>query len=120
MRPQSAQLMRRSPLPAVFVVCHSYLLDNGRDSLANTDAHRGDAERDSAPTHLMRQRHYQPCARTSQWMPQCDRAAVYVEPLFVDLQIGVAREHLRAESFVDLEQVDVADFQSGARQRFMR
>ena len=108
----NAAIATTPELRAVFVACRSYLLDNGRDSLADPDTHRRDAERGSAPAHLMRQRHHQPRARASQRMPKCDRAAVHVEPLFVDLEIGVAREHLRAERLVDFEQVDVADFQS--------
>src|SRR5271156_7177906 len=109
MRPRST----RSPPPhrarAILVACRSYLLDDGRDSLAYPDTHRRDSERGSAPAHLMRQGHDQPCARASQRMPKCDCAAIYVEPLLVNLEIGIAGEHLCAEGLVDFEQVDVAD-----------
>src|SRR5271155_2320054 len=119
-RTRSAPARLRLRACAVPVAWCSYLLDNGRDSLADPDTHRRHAERDSAPAHLMRQRHHQPRPGASQRMAERDRAAVQVEALFVNFEIGVAREHLRGELLVDFEQVDVADFESRTRQRFVR
>src|SRR5580704_7213448 len=117
---RSTRATPQEPARAAVVAGRSYLLDNRRDSLAYPDTHRRDAQRGSASAHLMCERYDQPRARASKRMPKCYCAAINVEPFFVDLEIGVAGEDLRGESLVDFEQVDVADFQPGARQCLVR
>ena len=49
-----------------------------------------------------------------------DGAAVDVELVEVDAQVAVARDDLRGERLVDLDQVDVVDGHAGALQRLLR
>jgi hypothetical protein len=49
-----------------------------------------------------------------------DGAAVDVEFFRIDAELANAREHLRCEGFVELDQIDLFDCQAGASQRFLR
>ena len=52
-------------------------------------------------------------------MPQRDRAAIDIDALHVGVQLALPRQHDRRESLVDLEQIDVVDRQSRARQNLL-
>ena len=46
-------------------------------------------------------------------MPECDGAAVDVEPIRVDRQLLEAREHLGGEGFVELDEIDLIEREAG-------
>ena len=56
-------------------------------------------------------------SRVAERVAERDRAAVDIEPVLVDRELGEAAEHLRGEGFVDLDQVDVIGRQPGAIER---
>src|SRR5262249_23251112 len=84
-------------------------LDEDRDPLSPADACRRDPVAPPAPTKLEEQREDEPRPRGAERMAQRDRAAVDVHLVAVELQRLLAREVLRGERLVDLEQVDVPE-----------
>ena len=46
-------------------------------------------------------------------MPEGDRAAVNVELRAIEAQVALARQHLRGERFVQLDEVDVVESDAG-------
>src|SRR4051812_24367624 len=56
---------------------------------------------------LVQDRGCQLCARAAKWMPERDSPAIHVQPIGVDRQLAQAREHLRRERLVQLDQVDL-------------
>ena len=49
-------------------------------------------------------------------MAERDRAAVDVQPLGIDRQLAQAREHLRGERLVQLDEIDLVERQAGQLQ----
>ena len=64
------------------------------------------------PLHLVEQRRRQLRAGAAERMAERDRAAVHVQPLRIDRQLLQAREHLRRERFVQLDEIDLIERQS--------
>src|SRR5262249_51739012 len=94
-----------------------HLLEDRGDSLTDADAHRRDPQRNPTSAHLVGQRYCQPRARTSERMPQGHGSAVYIELLFVDLEVAVTRDDLRGKRLIAFEQADILDTQTGAAER---
>src|SRR5262245_48760659 len=82
-------------------------------SLSAADAHRHQAVARLAPLHLVQERRRQLGAGAAQRMTQRNRAAVDVQFLRIDRQLAETREHLRRESLVPLDPVDLVERQDG-------
>src|SRR5881628_32909 len=70
---------------------------------APADAQRGQPQRVALLPHLVRARQNDPCPGHPDGMPQRDGSAVRVQPVVVELQLAVAREDLRGEGLVQLD-----------------
>src|SRR3989441_6094942 len=82
-------------------------LDDGRDPLAEADAHRLEPVATAAPLKLVEQGRHELCAGAAEWVAERDRAAVDVHPAHGRTQLPFPCEHDRGESLVDLEEVDL-------------
>src|ERR1700730_5874276 len=98
----------------------STVLEDGGDALAAADALRG--ERIALALSRQQRRRLAGDARAAgpQGMAEGDGAAVEIGFLLVDAEFAHAGDRLRGESFVDLDDVDVLDGESGALQRLLR
>ena len=95
---------------APFVPCarrHATPLENACGAHAAADAHRHEPVARAPPLHFIQEARRQLRAGAAQRMAERDRAAVDVEPIFVHRQLAKARQHLRGERFVQLDEVDV-------------
>src|SRR5262245_8895760 len=95
-------------------------LNDGSDPLAHANTHGRQATRAVAPLHLMNQTRHDARAAASERMPQRDRPAINVDFARIHVQLLDARERLRREGLVQLDQVDVVNRQTGAFERFGR
>src|SRR3954471_13820485 len=78
-------------------------LDEHGEALPHTDAERCQAAAGVLPLHPAQQRHRQPRAAASEWMPEGDRATVGVDSVDVEAEPVDAGKHLRRERLVDLD-----------------
>src|SRR3954470_8868115 len=93
--------------------------EDRRHTLAATDAHRLETERLVLELQPVDQRAGDARAGHAERVADGDRAAVHVEPLDVDAELLVRRDHLSGERLVDLDQVDVADGHVRAGERLL-
>src|SRR5258706_2258558 len=105
----------RGPL-STLTVCFRRRFQQDRDPLAATDAGAGDAVAPPAPAELEEERQDQARPRGAERVAEGDRPAVHVDPLAIEPQLLLDRQVLRRERLVDLEQVDLAQGQTGALQ----
>ena len=63
---------------------------------------------------LARERDREAQAGRAERMTDRDRAAIYVELVLIEAEFARAGHHLRAEGLVDLDAVDIGQFQAGA------
>src|SRR5712692_9222200 len=82
-------------------------LPDGGDALADPDAHRGQAVLGVAVCHLAHERTDQAGAAAAEWVAQGDRTAVDIDPLLIQPEQPHARERLRGEGLVELDDADV-------------
>src|SRR3954451_1544991 len=113
--------MVSSRRPAICIlntlVERSYRFVDSGQTLADPDAEGGDAELAAAALQLADQGAGEAGAGAAEWVAEGDRAAVDVEPLFVDPELPGAGEDLGGEGLVQLDQVDLVDRQAGVLQR---
>ena len=100
---------RRASLPHFSRSLHS--LDDGRNPLADADAHGRQAVAAAAPFHFMDEGSHDSRAAAAERMSQRDGAAIDIEFIQIDAQLASAREHLGRECFVKLDKVDLLDGQ---------
>ena len=89
-----------------------------RRAHAAADAHRDEAKAGLAAGHLVEERGRELRAAAAERMAKRDRAAVDVQPIGIDVQLAEAREHLRGEGLVDLDEVEAGERQAEAIQQF--
>src|SRR5258708_5845143 len=80
-----------------------------RNAHAAADAQGGEAFLSVAPLHFVQQRDQHARAGRSDRMPECDRAAVDVDPAGVPAKVLVDGAGLGGESLVRLDEIEVAD-----------
>src|SRR5579863_4692088 len=85
-------------------------LKDHRDPLTATDAERGDTEVDVAFGHLEEQRDEEACPAGANGMSDCDRTTVDVEAVLRDGELSTDGDRLGCKRFVELEEVDIAEF----------
>ena len=91
--------------------------DDHRDALTAADAGGRHAVLLAAPPQLEQQRQQQARAAGAERMAERDRAAVDVDLVAIEAQLLLAREILRRERLVDLDQVEIGERQPGALER---
>ena len=92
----------------------TYALDDRRFALPHTHAQRRQPVPRLPPAQLVDERRHQPGAGAAQRVTQRNRAAVDVEPVEGDTQFARADKRLHGKRFIDLEQVNIGDGESGA------
>src|SRR3954462_10765163 len=87
------------------------LLDRDRNTLADTDAHGGERELAAALLKTMHRGQRQPRAAHAEGMAKRDRAAMRIDEIgnVLDAELTQAGDALGGESFVELDQVEIAD-----------
>src|SRR5471032_2087766 len=93
------------------------ILENRRGSLAAADAHGHHAVARSAAPHLAEELDSQLGAGRAERMAEGDCAAIYVDPLLVDTELPHHGQSLCAEGFVQLDEIDLVQGQTGQLQR---
>src|SRR5882757_490044 len=90
------------------------LLYRDRDALADAGAHGGERELAAALLHAVHRRHRQPCAAHAKRMAERDRAAMRVDEvgIVLDAELTQAGDALRGEGFIELDQIEVRDFEA--------
>src|SRR5205814_7774255 len=94
------------------------ILENRRGSLPAAHAHRDHAVARLAAPHFAEKLNGELGAGSAQRMPEGGRAAVHVDALLVHTELAHHCERLRAERFVELDEIDLIEFQSRELQRF--
>ena len=84
-------------------------LDDGGDALADADAHGRQTIAAAALLHLVNERRHDSCATATQRMTERDGAAVDVQFLEIDTEFTCARQYLRGEGFVQLNEINLID-----------
>ena len=84
-------------------------LDDGRDALADADAHGGEAEAAAGPAQFVGQHRDQAAAAHAQRMAEGDGPAVDVDLGRIEAELVHAHERLRGEGLVELDEVEVVD-----------
>src|SRR5918993_5277862 len=102
------------PLPALSAyrllpTALSQSLDQERDAEDAADAERREAAPCAAPLHLVEQRRRDAHPRAADGVAEREGAAVDVEARGVEPQLAVARDDLRGEGFVQLDEVDLVE-----------
>src|SRR4051812_21368022 len=87
----------------------SEAFDDHCDGVAAAEAEGRDADLIAAALHFVKERGQQAGAAGADRVAECDGAAVDVDAVVRDFELSHARDHLRGERFVDLEQVDVLE-----------
>src|SRR5581483_5511082 len=115
---KSAMILRLMPQEQPLNAESSYATrSTTADSLADADAHRRDAVAAAAPLHLVEQRRHNARAAAAERVAERDRAAVDVDTAHIEVQLADIVQRLRGERLVDLEEIDVFDFEPGALER---
>jgi Kef-type K+ transport system membrane component KefB len=83
-------------------------LPQAGDPLADSDAHGRRPPAAAAPAQLMQQRGDNPCSRAAERVADCDRAAVDVDQVGVELQLVGHGHRLGGKRLVDLDQREIA------------
>src|SRR5205085_11457277 len=84
-----------------------------RDSLATTDAGCGQSILRVATAKFVQQSDYQAGAGCAQRMSEGDSAAIYVDFVAIQPELFFHCEILTGKGFVDFDQVDILQLQSG-------
>src|SRR5689334_15537996 len=84
-------------------------VERGREAHPARHAERREPVLRSATAELVQERHDDARSRAPDRVAERDRAAVHVEALLRDAELAVAREHLRREGLVELDEVVVVD-----------
>ena len=117
LREAARTLIRLEPLYAHNYRGHSSFIEDAGGAHAASYTHRDETVACVSPPHLVEERRRELGARAAEWMAEGDRAAVDVEAFRIDRQLAQARQHLRRERLVQLDEVDLIERQSGACQR---
>src|ERR1700730_6140961 len=86
------------------------VLENGRGSLPPAHAHRDHAVSRFAPPHLADELNGELRAGCAERMAEGDRATVDVDARLVHAELAHHRQRLRAECFVQLDEIDLIEF----------
>src|SRR5262245_43354828 len=90
---------------------------NARRAHSAADAHSDHPVASLAALHLVKQRGRQLRPRATERVAERDRAAVDVQPFEIEVQLLDHRERLRGEGFVEFDQIDLLELQTGRLQR---
>src|SRR6185369_15866295 len=88
-------------------------LHDRRDPLPDADAHRREAPTPAGPDELVAEHRDQPRPAHPERMAEGDRPAVDVDLRRIQTELVDANERLRRERLVQLDQIEVADRDSG-------
>src|SRR5882672_4487655 len=102
------------PLMSISVLPCFGVFDQQCDALSAADAGGGNAVAQAAVLQFTRERDGEAHAGGPQRVTDRDRAAIDVEPVLVEAERACAGHHLRTERLVDLETIDVRQFQACA------
>src|SRR5215467_10263259 len=80
-------------------------LENSCGAHAAADAHRYQPVSRLPPPHLVQDRRCQLRAGAAERMAECNSAPVDIETIRIDRQFAQAREHLRREGLVQLDEI---------------
>src|SRR5829696_7371313 len=94
--------------------------EHDRETLAAADAQGREAERHAAMPHLVGEREDDPRAAHPDRMAERDAAAANVHAVAIELQLTLARDDLRGERLVDLDQIDVGEGQPRLVEHLLR
>src|SRR5258708_34037350 len=88
-------------------------LDRHRDALPDADAPRRQGTQAAALLHAMHRGHRQPRAAHPQGMAKRDGTAMRVDEIgiLLDAKLAQASNALAGEGFIELDQIEIADFQ---------
>src|SRR3954454_17500990 len=98
-------------LTSIFGTSHP--LDDGGGAHAGADAKRHECGIEVAPLQLVERDSEDHCAGGAERMAHGDGPAVDIDFAVVDAECLHEAQHHRSESFVDLDQVDVAELHAG-------
>src|SRR5262245_52298468 len=88
-------------------------LEDGRGTHAASDAHAHEAVPAAPALHLVEERRRQLRAGAAERVAERNRAAVHVEAVGIDGQLAEARDHLRREGLVELDEIDLVEREPG-------
>src|SRR3569832_2229954 len=88
-------------------MARTYPLQQKRESHAAANAECGESEFDLSLLHFVKQRRGNANTSAADRMAQRDRATVDVQTITRETELAIASDHLRRESFVQLDQIDV-------------
>src|SRR5581483_2910853 len=96
------------------------LLDRHRDALADTDAHRRKRPLSAALLHSMHRGDHQPRAAHAERVTESNGAAMRVDEIGVvlDAELPQTRYALACERFIELDQIEIGDFEPEAFHQF--
>src|SRR5688500_19637849 len=94
------------------------ILEDRSRALSAADAHRDQTIARAAAAHLAEELHGELRAGRAERMSERDRAAVHVHFRFVETELAHHRQRLSGEGFVELDEIDVGERESGAFERF--
>src|SRR4051812_5653518 len=97
--------------------CLFHALDQRRDSLPDSDAHRRKTVTRPSAAHLVHERRHDARAAAAERMTERNRAAVRIDAFLRNPELSDTGNRLRSERLINLDDVDLFDAQSGALQR---
>src|SRR5207247_7178156 len=89
-------------------------------ALAAADTERRQTERASGFAELVGEAQDDPRPAHPYWMTEADPAAAHVQLVAIELELPLAGDHLRGESLVDLDPIEVLDREAGLVQNLLR
>src|ERR1700674_1723040 len=89
-------------------------LDRHRDALSDTHAHGGERALSAALLHPVHRRQRQPGAAHAERVAERNGAAMRVDEIgiLLDAELTQASDALACKSFIELDQIEIADLQS--------
>src|SRR5205085_451974 len=97
----------------------SAALDAHRDALADPDAERGHPALRVSRVHRVEERDEDAAAARADRVAERDGSTTYVDLLGVELEAPDARDRLRGERLVELDEVEAPDVPSRASERLL-
>src|SRR5689334_1930125 len=91
----------------LFLYISLHALDDHRDALAATNARRREAITLATTMKLVQHRQHEPRSRRTEWMSECNRAAVNVGPIAIESQLFFHSQILRGKRLIYLDKIDI-------------
>src|SRR5580658_2167444 len=103
-----------------WILVDLHALDQRAGAEPAAAAHRDDCALACGTLQFVERLGHQSASGRAQRMPQCDRAAVRIDPLHVGLQRFRPAQNHRGERLVDFENIDIPNLETCSRQQFSR